>query len=111
MTKAAKPPAWKTYERHPISSKYPDLAGRAWEDSVENMREKGQGSRKVTLYEGKVLDGWQFYRACLELDQKPKFDKYEGTDPQGFVDTMNDLRRHEPPDMQEQRRAERRERV
>ncbi len=107
----AKTPAWKALERHPISAKYPDLTGHAWEDFLENMRHKGQGGRKVTLYEDKVLDGWQFYRACLELDQKPKFEKYEGEDPQGFVDTANDRRRHESADVQEQRRDERRERV
>jgi hypothetical protein len=103
---------WKHLERHPLSATYPDIKGRAWRDFVENMREHGHQGRQIVLYEGKVLDGWQFQRACAELDIKPTYIGLpEGSDPLAFVETKNDHRRHESPDVQEKRAEERRQRV
>jgi hypothetical protein len=70
------------------------------DDELKALAEdiKAKGLREpITLYEGKVLDGRNRYRACdlakveLILDQ---FTQYEGDDALGFVVSKNLHRRH-----------------
>jgi transposase len=86
----------KTYERHPLSAKYRDLAGKPWERFKENLGRLGiVNGRKIVLHEGKILDGWQLYRACRDVGVTPEFTTLsEGIDPEDFVETVNDSRRH-----------------
>lgn len=102
----------RSYERHPLSARYADITGQPWEDFKDNLKAVGAKGRKIVLHEGKVLDGWQLYRACQETGIKPEFTTLpEGVDPVAFVETWNDHRRHEPPEVVQRRLAERRERV
>jgi ParB family chromosome partitioning protein len=48
----------------------------------------------IWLYEGKVLDGRHRYFACQETSVNPVFREYMGSDPRGFVVSMNLKRRH-----------------
>jgi hypothetical protein len=67
------PRNWKTLERHPLSREYPNHSGRAWERLVQNLKQHGIiGNRKIRLYEGKIIDGWQPQRACIQAGIKPK---------------------------------------
>lgn len=104
---------WKTYTRHPLSANYPDITGKDWEDFVNNLREHGLTTwRAITIKDGMILDGWQLYRACLEVGIEPPFcelpDHY---DKEKYVETSNDYRRHESPEVRMARLAQRRERV
>lgn len=47
----------------------------------------------ITLYEGKVLDGWHRYRAAKRTGSAPKFITYEGKDPAGYIASVNVHRR------------------
>jgi ParB-like chromosome segregation protein Spo0J len=47
----------------------------------------------VTLYEGKVLDGWHRYRAAKRTGCAFKEIQYEGKDPAGYIASVNVLRR------------------
>lgn len=107
------PRNWKALERHPLSAEYPDILGRAWEQFVANLREHGiVGDRKVTLHDGMVIDGWQLYRGCLEAGIRPEFQPIpKGIDPEAFVETINDHRRHETQEQAMRRAEERRQRV
>lgn len=104
---------WKNLERHTLSADYPDIAGKAWERFLNNLKKnKIVNERKITLHEGKVLDGWQLFRGCVEIDLKPEFQVLpEGVDPVDFVETVQDHRRHETQDKAMSRANERRERV
>lgn len=104
---------WKALERHALSAEYEDIAGDTWRDFVENLKRFGiLNGRKIVLHQGRVLDGWQLYRACLELDIKPQFrDLPAEQDPKQYVQTVNDLRRHESASAVRARAAKRRERV
>jgi hypothetical protein len=104
---------WKSLERHPLSALYEDLAGWEYDDLKAGIDEHGiLGERKVTLYESQVLDGWQFYRACLELNVKPEFGELaQGIRADDFIKCMNDHRRHETVDVRQSRRQKRIERV
>jgi hypothetical protein len=92
-----KQPNWCTLERHPLSAAYVDISGDQWTEFVVSMHANGFDKRKpITLFEGKILDGWQRYRACRELGIKPTFVKLpDGVDPEAFVERENDHRRHE----------------
>jgi hypothetical protein len=107
------PKNWKKLERHPLSAEYRDITGRAWDRFVSNLRENGLvGRRPVVIHDGKVLDGWQLLRGCVEAGIKPEFAHLpEGTDPQTFVETANDHRRHETQEAAVKRIEDRRERV
>lgn len=104
---------WKSLERHHLSAEYADITGKAWELYLSNLQAVGNvNGRKVVLHEGKVLDGWQFQRACVELDSKPEYEKLPaGADPAVWVSTLNDHRRHESQDKATRRIEQRRERV
>lgn len=48
----------------------------------------------ITLFEGRILDGRNRQRACELAGVGPTFIEYDGTDPLGFVLSMNLVRRH-----------------
>lgn len=48
---------------------------------LENIREFGYDKRlPIYTYQGKILDGWQRYRACVDLGIAPVFKKFMGDD-------------------------------
>lgn len=102
-----------TYERHPLSAEYDDIEGKAWDDFVQGVREHGViNGRKIVLHDGKILDGWQLYRACVEIGAEVEFKTLaDGIDPEEFVSTVNDRRRHETQKQALARVSKRRERV
>lgn len=105
----------KEYERHPLSAEYEDLTGRAWDQLVDGLARYGNVTgRKIMLFEGKIFDGWQFYRACQKAGVKPEFETLELPEkmtPEEYVEIVNDNRRHESHDRLQLRATERRERV
>jgi hypothetical protein len=111
--KMKQPGYWKKLERHPLSAEYGDLSGRAWDLFKAQLRTYGLSGRKITLHEGKVLDGWQLQRACVELDIKPDYQPLPAWPwtPEAFVEAQNDHRRHETQEQAVKRVEERRERV
>lgn len=104
---------WRELKRHPLSQEYRDITGPAWYSFTLKMRRIGYLSRlPIIIHDGMVLDGWQRLRSCIELDIEPSTDTLpEGNDPRGYVETVNDERRHETADERSVRIAARRERV
>jgi ParB-like chromosome segregation protein Spo0J len=85
----------KKYEQHPIGAAWPALSDEDFQKLVDSIESIGI-LEKITVYEGKILDGWHRYRACTELRVKNiPMVEYEGNDPGGFVIAKNDARRHE----------------
>jgi hypothetical protein len=72
---------------------FPALDDGAFRELVEDIRVNGL-REPITRFEGKILDGVNRYRACLETGIEPSLKDYEGTDPLGFVISMNLRRRH-----------------
>lgn len=55
------------YETHPIADAFPLLQGEEYERFKQSIKDNGLERRDVALYEGKLLDARNRYRACLEL--------------------------------------------
>lgn len=81
------------YDDHPLAGIFPlmadaDLAALADDIDANGLREP------VWLFEGKILDGRNRYRACGLKDVDPRFEEYRGKDALGFVISKNLHRRH-----------------
>jgi hypothetical protein len=84
------------YEFHPLANIFPMLDDDELKALAEDIKAKGL-TEPITLYDGKVLDGRNRYRACelAELDLEPdNITQYEGDDALGFVVSKNLRRRH-----------------
>jgi hypothetical protein len=106
---------WRMVERHPLSAEYKDIGKRARKLMLEGLRQYGNiDGRCVDLYEGKVIDGWQFYGCLIELDIKPTFREVvlpEGMAIEEWVTIKQEARRHETQEAAMDRADKRRKRV
>lgn len=82
------------YEQHPIAlALMPGgMDDNEFDAFCADIEERGI-IMPVSLYEGKVLDGWHRYRAAKRTGSAPKFIKYEGSDPAGYIASVNVHRR------------------
>lgn len=78
---------------HPLSEIFPPLEGAEFDSLVEDIRVHGL-AQPIVMYQGKILDGRNRARACERIGIKPKTTDYRGTDPLGYVLSLNLSRRH-----------------
>ncbi|MBP3959580.1 hypothetical protein J8F10_30415 [Gemmata sp. G18] len=83
------------YEFHPIAERYPLLSGEEYETFKDSLGANGQ-KVEIELFEGKILDGRNRYRACVDLGIEPKVKVFVGTANEAAVhsDVLNLDRRH-----------------
>lgn len=84
-------------ETHKFADIFPMTEGEQAEQLKIDINENGL-QQSVVLFEGKILDGRNRYRACKELGIEPKIEYYEGEKPLEFVISGNLKRRHLTPD-------------
>jgi hypothetical protein len=80
-------------EGHRLANYFPAIEGQEFEDLKESIRKNGQ-LNPIILFEGKILDGKNRFKACQELDIEPITQEYSGSDPLDFVIAENINRRH-----------------
>lgn len=78
---------------HPISEIFPDIEGKEFDALVEDIKKNGL-KQPLEMYQGKILDGRNRWRACQAIGLKPKTKDYKGDDPVGHVISLNLTRRH-----------------
>lgn len=83
----------KTYEFHPLANIFPLIDGKPYSDLMADVLKHGV-REPVWLYEGKILDGRNRYRAATAMKVKCDFRQYEGKDAVSFVISLNLHRRH-----------------
>lgn len=73
---------------------FPALNEIEFGELTEDIRKRGL-LNPIHLYEGKILDGWHRYRACLSANVEPRFVdfKVNGVGPVEFVVSQNIMRR------------------
>jgi hypothetical protein len=80
-------------EFHPLANLFPLVEGADFDVLVDDISRNGL-HEPITLYQGKILDGRNRYRACLRASVAPAFEEYTGRDPLGYVVSLNLTRRH-----------------
>ena len=84
------------YEDHPFLSGLPMMEAGDLNDLAERI--KGEGLKEdITLFEGKILDGRNRYRACKIAEVTPRFKQFKadsGQNPWDFVWDKNLARFH-----------------
>lgn len=84
------------YEFHPLANEYEMMTDEELSFIVNRMKAKGFNKKKpITLFEGKILDGRNRYKAAKLAGVEPVFEELPSDgDPQDFVFEENDDRRH-----------------
>lgn len=80
-------------EFHPLANVFPLMEGDAIAELATSIKENGLRDA-ITVYEGKILDGRNRYRACELIGQEPRTEHFNGGDPIAFVVDKNLKRRH-----------------
>ncbi|MCW7076400.1 MAG: MT-A70 family methyltransferase [Candidatus Syntrophoarchaeum sp.] len=80
-------------EFHEIANMFPLMEGAEFDALVADIKKNGL-LEPIWLYEDKILDGRNRYRACQLAGVEPQFVKYTKGDPLAFVISANLHRRH-----------------
>ncbi len=84
------------YTDHPIAELFPLMSDADLAELAKDINENGQ-REDIVVYQGKILDGRNRYRACLLADVEPRVTSYVGTQPVLDVLSWNLHRRHLTP--------------
>lgn len=80
------------FEIHPAADLFPLMTDSELDSLKENIAAHGL-LEPIWLYEGKILDGRNRYRACIELGIEVTTRDYVGDSPVAFVWSLNGARR------------------
>jgi hypothetical protein len=81
---------------HPLADAFPLIEGAEFGELVADIDNNGLLA-PVVMYEGKILDGRNRWRACQRLGIPHTEKPYTGDDPAGFVWSVNAVRRQLTP--------------
>lgn len=81
------------YEFHQLANIFPLIEGQAYKDLLTDVLNHGV-REPIWIYEGKILDGRNRYRAATAMNVPFEAKEYEGSDAAGFVISLNLHRRH-----------------
>ena len=80
-------------EFHEIANIFPMMDGAEYNALRDDIKQNGL-IEQIVLYENKILDGRNRYRACLDADVDISYKHYAGINPVGYVVSKNLTRRH-----------------
>jgi len=80
-------------EFHEYADYFPMMDDDEFAELVDDVRENGL-LEPIVLFEGKILDGRNRYRACIESDVEPCYTTYSGDSPVSYIVSKNIHRRH-----------------
>ena len=80
---------------HPVADVFPLMAGKEFDDLVEDVRTYGLREPIYLHQDGRIIDGRNRYRACIEAGVDPEYHHYIGPDSAlpALVISLNLLRR------------------
>src|SRR6476620_2990333 len=80
-------------KQHELSAFYPAMPDDELNALADDIKAHGLHD-SITLYQGRVLDGWHRYQACLLAKVHPRTIDYKGKDAAAYVESKNGYRRH-----------------
>src|SRR6476661_7062690 len=80
-------------EFHPLANMFPLMEGAEFESLVQDIKTNGL-RETIVRHEGKILEGRNRFRACLQAGVAPRYEDYAGDDPLCYVVSLNLRRRH-----------------
>lgn len=80
-------------QAHPAAEFFPPMTEEQYATFKTDIESNGL-REDIWLYEGRILDGRNRYRACMELGITPRFRTYSGDSPTAFAWSLNGERRH-----------------
>jgi len=80
-------------EFHEIANAFPLMESNEFDDLCRDIAANGL-LEPIWTYQGKILDGRNRYRACVQVGVKPQYREYTGDNPLNFVISLNLKRRH-----------------
>lgn len=80
-------------QAHPAAEFFPLMSDAEYATFKADIETNGL-REDIWLYEGRILDGRNRYRACRELGIVPRFRTYHGDSPTAFAWSLNGERRH-----------------
>ena len=83
-------------EIHQIANTIPSMSEEEYQLLKQDIKKNGL-IEPIIVFENKILDGRNRYRACQELGIKPKFKEYAENDPADYAISLNIKRRHLSP--------------
>jgi len=85
-----------TVDIHPYANLFPQIENGEFDDLVADIKKNGLISPIVLASDGRIADGKNRYRACVEAGVTPRYEHWKGT-PEDLLDhviAMNVKRRH-----------------
>ena len=92
LTKPVVVPVGQKFEFHPLAEVFPPLADEEFQLLRDSIRQNGL-VHPVILFDGKILDGRNRYKACELEGVVPRFEEFIGDAPAQFVTDQNLRRR------------------
>lgn len=80
---------------HPVAEAFPLMTGGAYREFVADVAANGL-REPIWLFRGKIIDGRNRYRACVDANVQPKYREWQGEEKDliSFVVSLNLHRRH-----------------
>jgi hypothetical protein len=73
------------YQQHPLAAQFPSFPENGITYSAFKNIVRSHGPGAIVLYEGKILWGWNDFRACRDLGIEPEFSVFDGDGVLGAV--------------------------
>lgn len=81
------------YTKHKFNI-FPDMLENDFKMLKQDIETKGyDNSMPITLFQGKIIDGWHRYKACEELQIKPVFVDFKGSESEAIEFIMRTNKR------------------